>query len=251
MFRVLGRGLCLVAILALMACGGQGFAADAVREASPTSATAPTTGRGGANPTSPARGGATTPTPTGAAGQGTAPRASRATASRVRTVTPGTQDPAGAIPPGWQVYRGTAEAPFAIAYPPDWELDEAPARNGRVLFNSPTGAEIAIISSVGEPPPGVNPTLLRDRWFETWTDDLCSQTANEETGAVRASGLNFATVGGVCDANGATVYLLTGITLRDGVAWGFAFVSRYPRFQDNLRQYFGPMLNSLNIYDNP
>ncbi len=250
MLRRSSRYLCLLTLLGLLACGNQGFAAVTVREGSPVPEPTVTSGRGAANPTPAARGG-TTPTPGRPEQQPTPPRQSRATATRVRTATPGTQNPLGTIPQGWKIYRGTAESPFAIAYPPDWQLDDSQANVGRIVFTSAGESEVAIVDTVGDVPPGISPSVLRDRWFESWADRLCTQTADEETGTAQAAGLTFATVGGLCDANGTSLYLYTGIAQRDGAGWGFVFLSRAPRFQDNARLYFAPMLGSLNIYDNP
>lgn len=160
------------------------------------------------------------------------------------TATPG---PLGAIPAGWRVYQGPL--PFAIAYPPDWTVDESQLSSNLVYFFAP-GADQSIflvIATTGAPEETINLDTLRDRWFQSRVRG-CTNFAIEQTGQETLTGINFATVGATCDLPTGLAYSYTGLGVRGTVPWIFEFNAPYELFAAELAASFRPMIASLNIY---
>ena len=197
---------------------------------------------GGATPTLP-------PTPATA----TAPPATPATAASPQrpgaspgagTATPG---PLGSYPADWRVYRG--RLPFAIAYPPTWQVDESQLDRNLVYFFAP-GADqsiFVVIATTGAPERDINLDQLRDRWFQSRTRG-CAQAAIDQAGREVVSGITFATVGATCDLPTGLAYSYTGVGVRGTVPWIFEFNAPYDRFEATRAEVFRPMIETLNIY---
>ena len=151
------------------------------------------------------------------------------------------------MPAGWKVYSGT-KSPFVIAYPPDWVVDEAEL--GKVYFRAPGAVPFALIYTGGGPDPNANVDVLRDQLFKNLTLP-CGKTGIDTTRNETYSGITFATLGSTCDQADGLQYVYTGLGLRNQVPWAFAFFSRYADYEINNRQYFTPMLATLNIFGAP
>jgi hypothetical protein len=167
-----------------------------------------------------------------------------ATPGRGTATPPG---PLGVVPAGWHIYQGPL--PFAIAYPPDWTVDESQLSNNLVYFFAP-GADqsvFVVIATTAAPQASPNLDVLRDDWFQSRTRG-CKQFAVEETGATMASGINFATVGATCDLPTGLAYSYTGLGLRGTVPWIFEFDAPYDDFTAWQADVFDHMLATLNIY---
>lgn len=174
------------------------------------------------------------------------------------TPTPG---PRGAFPQGWKVYPAPgarAALPFAIAYPPDWTVDESRAANGNgfVLFSAPDGVTRVLIGTPGTPAPDGNIDVLRNQYFNEQLSDCRQKGITVDRYGTR-SGITFAEIGATCDVGDGRLYFsYIGLGLKDGVPWRFRLYSLYEQYdrtfcrcdQGNLEKFFAPMFNSLNIY---
>ena len=83
--------------------------------------------------------------------------------------------PNGTIPAGWLVYRGPAYFPFAIAYPPDWTLDDSLLPEQRVIFLEGPDAGTyneEIYIEFGDTATGANIDVQRDDFFYRYFVDL-------------------------------------------------------------------------------
>jgi len=207
---------------------------------------------------------------TAIASRSTPPPAAQATASRAATApatagaaTPrvggGTPvaAPLGNLPAGWQTYGGNTRVPFAIAYPPGWTVDDSRASEGRVYFYGPGVSEPfedalwVLIATTGRAEPTANIDLLRDRYFAAELKESHPEAGVDVTRANQFSGLTFASLGATFDVNYQLCYAYIGLGLRGQVPWRFRLNSRYGDYSRNLDNTFGPMIASLNIYNNP
>jgi len=176
--------------------------------------------------------------------------ATPATPTRGSAATPG---PLGSYPADWRIYQG--RLPFAIAYPPNWTVDESQLGNNLVYFYAP-GPEkdvFVVIATTAKPEENANLDVLRDRWFQSRTRG-CSRFAIDQSGQEVQSGLTFATVGATCDLPTGLAYSYTGLGVRGTVPWIFEFNAPYDRYAAMLVAIFRPMIATLNIYgrvDNP
>jgi hypothetical protein len=139
--------------------------------------------------------------------------------------------------------------PFAIAYPPDWTVDESQLSNNLVYFFAPVADQsiFVIVATTGAPEGSVNLDVLRDRWFQSRTRG-CTNFAIEQTGEEVLSGITFATVGATCDLPVGLAYSYTGLGVRGTVPWIFEFNAPYDRYEEMLATAFRPMIETLNIY---
>jgi hypothetical protein len=261
--RIAILGLCLAA---LAACGGTTATAPAQPLAAPTATVAPsnapptTTGAPtGAAPR------ATTASPAGAASPTTA--AARPTTGRAPGGTPAASgipaspaaapagptavpQPRGAIPAGWQVYRGGPEFPFVIAYPPDWTADDSLLPDQRIVyFHGPGDRELGEridleISEVGD---GAGIDVQRDEFF-TRESAFCDAKGIEYTTHRQVAGVPFAILGATCDASNVLSFMQVASGLVGGDEWNILMRTPYERKAQRLRDVFDPMLASLNVY---
>lgn len=185
-------------------------------------------------------------TPAAATPSATTARSAVATATR-RPATASPPAPLGAVPPGWQIYRG--KLPFAMAYPSDWIVEEQ-FTQGLVYFYAPVPSRTTflVLATTGLPEANPNLDVLRDRWFRSRTTS-CTRFAIEATGQERYAGVDFVTVGATCDLPAGLAYSHTGIGLRQQVPWIFELNAPYASYDVALAGSFGPMLASWNLYD--
>jgi len=263
---VLGVGALLVA------CGGNSLAVPsptAIATVAPTATTAAST----VAPTATAAPPTVAPTSLPATATTIPPTATRppvtatsASATAVRTQTTGTsttgtvsaqgsasagsREPRGAIPQGWNVYRGT-RLPFAIAYPPDWSVDVSGIDNGRIVFRSPGNVGIeTTISAAGKADPTANVDALREQDNKAQAQ-ACRQSGISFTRYNVYSGITFATVGANCDVAAGLSFYWIGVGLKEQVPWRFRVTAPKDLYNQNTQTIFNPMMNTLNIYANP
>jgi hypothetical protein len=93
---------------------------------------------------------------------------------------------------------------------------------------------------------------LRDEYFNEVLSE-CTKKGIDVTRDNTASNMVFKSVGATCNkANDPTLYYFyIGLGLRDQVPWRFRFYSTYSEYDQNTKDYFVPMISSLNIYGNP
>ncbi len=169
--------------------------------------------------------------------------------------------PLGSRPLGWKTYTGTARAPFAIYYPPDWSVDESSlAKNGSVEFKDPSGAPFISIF-VGLTRTTTSIDTLRDGQAKVLAQS-CIHSGVEVTEQITLSGgVVFDDLVESCDLGqqGQLSVWLVGSGLNNGYPWYFDGASDRKNYSKttcgcpggNLETFFAPMLYSLHIYDNP
>jgi hypothetical protein len=158
--------------------------------------------------------------------------------------------PGGTIPPGWRVYRGPAEFPVALAYPPDWTVDDSYFPGHYVLFlYGPDGREEEelIQINIGGVQPDANIDVLRDEFFRV-KSDFCERKRIEYTEHRRVAGATFAILGATCESSDRLSFLQVASGLKDGDEWDVLMQTPYARREARLREVFDPMLASLNVY---
>jgi len=272
----------LVVPLLTMACGGQAAtnaptSAPALSTATSAAMVAPTVA---ASPTVPAAATASrtiatvtraaTVAPSAAVASRTAsPSVVAATATRAATsaATPSVGipraggatpvAPLGTVPAGWQTYGGNTRVPFAIAYPLGWTVDDSRSSEGRVYFYGPGVSEPfedglwVLIATTGRAEPTANIDVLRNQYFAAELKESHPEAGIDVTRVNQFSGLTFASLGATFDVNYQLCYAYIGLGLRGPVPWRFRLNSRYSDYSGNLDRTFGPMIASLNIYNNP
>lgn len=271
----------LVVPLLTMACGGQAATnaptnAPAPSTATSAATTAPTVA---ASPTVPAAATASrtaatvtrgvTAAPSPVASRTALPTVAGATATRAATgTTPPSATapsvgaatpvaPLGTVPAGWQTYGGNTRVPFAIAYPPGWTVDDSRSSEGRVYFYGPGVSEPledalwVLIATTGRAEPTANIDVLRNQYFAAELKESHPEVGIDVTRTNQFSGLTFASLGATFDVNYQLCYAYIGLGLRGQVPWRFRLNSRYSDYSANLDSTFGPMIASLNIYNNP
>jgi hypothetical protein len=165
--------------------------------------------------------------------------------------------PLGTVSAGWQTYGGNSRVPFAIAYPPGWTVDDSRAGEGRVYFYGPGVREPfedalwVLIATTGRAEPTANIDVLRNQYFAAELKEAHPEAGIDVTRANQFSGLTFASLGATFDVNYQLCYAYIGLGLRGQVPWRFRLNSRYSDYSVNLDNTFGPMIASLNIYNNP
>ncbi len=273
--------LCL-AVAALVACGGTTAVAPpkSLAEATSTSAAAAAPPRSGApapttratttvasQPSSPATMTVAVPrsaAPSAAPGtaptvvSSAAPRSSAPTAAPTgggAGVTPSAgptavPQPKGTIPAGWLTYRGPVSFPFAIAYPPDWTVDDSLLPEQRVVvFYGPDSGVYSeeIYIELGQTETGADIDVQRDLFFYSRTD-FCVERGIEYTTRRTLSGVPFALLGATCEGGNALTFLQVALGLNGGDEWSISMRTPYDRKAERLRDIFDPMLATLNIY---
>jgi len=197
----------------------------------------------------------TIPAGCGSSGQSTV--TARQTASRVSTAHLARKVfPAGRVPTGWKVYRGS-QVPIVVAYPPHWSVDESNASVGEVAFASKTGSASGTIGKRSTLSGSTALAVLRTRFLSFVTRVCEAGKVIESANNVYVSGTRFATLIAKCasEEEGAgkhehapTFYI--GVSRKSGVEWTFSFRSDNDEFAANQRRYFVPILRTLNIYAN-
>jgi len=199
--------------------------------------------------------------PTATVRPAVAPTATTRPPTVAPTVAPTTkaasQSPVENAPAGWKTYRGSAQAPFALYYPPDWKVDESKIAKGTVSFDSPDGLASFQLSA-GRASAGANIDVLRDQYFKG-VSSVCDKSGVEGTDYVTVSAIKFAQLVATCDSK-ATLFLFdVGSGLNGNTEWDFTILSPYKNFSKStcqcnagaLELYFQPMFTALNIYGNP
>lgn len=249
--RLFLPGLLLVA---LVACGSAATTSNQSL-ADPTLTVAP---RGSAAPTA----GVSAPATPGAPATATitaVPRASSAaaataTAPPASTPTQATTgvlpQPNGTIPAGWNVFRGPREFPFAIAYPPNWTVDQSLYPEQQIIyFVGPSGntdeESVAIISGARQTDANID-VLLDD--FYQQKSAYCDREGVEFTEYRQITDATFAILGAACDQGGVLFFLQVGAGLKGGDQWDIEMRTTYERKEEFRRGIFDPMLASLNVY---
>lgn len=157
------------------------------------------------------------------------------------------------VPSGWRTYTGHPKVPFAIAYPPNWTVDESSAESGSVSFSSPDGTLLFLVNTTGKQDSNANIDVLRDTYATSFVRSFeCNKSGVEKTGNSTYSGVQFAFLLQTCDITGSPLKLWdVAAGLKNGVEWDYFFISDYGTYNSNFSSYYGPMLSSLNIYRNP
>ncbi len=160
--------------------------------------------------------------------------------------------PIGAAPQGWKTYLGTKQLPFAIYYPPTWQVDESTISKGYVIFNDPNNDYRAVLIGT----TGARTTATADQLRDQYFNEVLQSCVNKGVDVTRdntVSGLTFKSVGATCNfANDQRLYYnYIGLGLNNNVPWRFRFYSIFGDYSKNLDDYFYPMIASLNIYANP
>ncbi|MGN6672052.1 MAG: hypothetical protein ACTHMA_02050 [Thermomicrobiales bacterium] len=209
--------------------------ADTTATLVPARATTSAAAAGGAAPR-------TTPTP-GA----TATRPPEAAPTAAASTTP---KPNGPVPAGWQVYRGPANLPFVVAYPPDWTVDDSLLPEQTIIYlYGPDGREGVerIDIEIGQTASGAEIDAQRDTFFNR-KSDFCDQKGIERTEHRQISGVAFAMLWATCDESNALSFMQVASGLSGGDEWNVLMRTPYDRKDARLKEVFDPMLASLNIY---
>jgi hypothetical protein len=199
-----------------------------------------------------------TMTPTRPPTATTAPSPSPTTTATQRpTATPTTppvvsKTPRGTLPAaGWKTYTGHAKVPFAIYYPPDWTIDTQSSADGIIYVRPPgEGATWMLIATTGVPATDGNIDVLRDQYYNNTLGE-CNEKAIDRTNYTEYSSITFAGLGATCETDSGLNYARIGLGLNNQVPWRYRLNAPYGEYSDTLDNYFQPMLNSLNIYQNP
>ena len=246
--------LSLLGLLAvvLVACGGASATAPPARPLADPTATVASSAA--ASPSASARFAPATSTAS-ASMPSSSPPAASATATRAATTptlgaTPVPQ-PAGAVPPGWQIYRGPPLFPFVVAYPPDWTVDDSLLPDQRVIYlygpdgrdDTPERVDIEI-SQTGT---GANIDVQRDEFFRK-ESAFCDAKGIERTEHRQVAGVAFAVLHATCDASNELSFMQVASGLKHGDEWNILMRTPYDRKAARLREVFDPILASLNIY---
>ena len=158
--------------------------------------------------------------------------------------------PSGAIPAGWQVYRGPAEFPIVVAYPPDWTVNASQLPGQRVIYlygPDGRGAVERIDIGVGQTQTGANIDVQRDAFFYR-KSAFCDRKGIEFTEHRPVAGATFAVLGATCDASNELSFMLVASGLVGGDEWNVLMRTPYARRDARRREVFDPMLASLTIY---
>jgi hypothetical protein len=260
----------LAAVLALAACGGStatsvsSLATPTATVAAPVASGAPAASSAPAASAAPSRAEPTRgiASPTAVAAVNPTPNATQvaripgatATATAMPSAPPGPTaipQPNGAIPAGWQVYRGTPEFPFVVAYPPGWTVDDSLLPDQRVVYlygpdgrdDTPERIDIEI-SEIGD---GANIDVQRDEFFRQ-ESDFCDAKGIEYTEQRQVAGVAFAVLGATCDASDVLSFMQVASGLKHGDEWNILMRTPYDRKEARLREVFDPMLASFNVY---
>ena len=255
------RPLFLLGFL-LVACGGA--TVPAVPSATPLPALTARETTATPSPTTPATATALPPrsspappaaTPAPAPATATATAASLPTATRTPVAAPPVAtpvpQPSGAVPAGWQVYRGPREFPIVIAYPPDWTVDDSLLPEQRAVALTGPGAEEGVADTVeiegAAQPDDPNIDVLRDDFFYR-KSAFCDRRGIAATWYHQVSGVPFSLLGADCDSSDALSYLQVASGVKDGDAWSVMLRTPYERKDRVVAEIFDPMLASLTIY---
>jgi hypothetical protein len=250
-------------LAALTACGGATATAPAQTLADPTATVAPTrtpapsvAARASAAPSAPvasaAPGATAAPSAAATARASAAPTATRAPAASASAPAGPTAvpQPNGAVPAEWQVYRGTPEFPFVVAYPPDWTLDDSLLPEQKIIFLYGPGEQSdfeRIDIAFSETGNGEDIDVQRDEFFNR-ESEFCLEKGIEYTEHRQVSGAAFAILGATCDNGGDLSFLQVASGLVGGDEWNILMRTYYERKEARLREVFDPILASLNIY---
>jgi hypothetical protein len=198
----------------------------------------------------------TTPTrpPTATAAPSPSPTATATPQPTATATTPPvvSKTPRGALPAaGWKTFTGHANAPFAIYYPPDWTIDTQSAADGLIYLRPPgAGSTWMLIATTGVPETNGNIDVLRDQYYNNTLGE-CTAKAIDRTNYTEYSGITFAGLGATCETTSGLTYARIGLGLNSQVPWRYRLNAPYGEYSDTLDNFFQPMLNSLNIYQNP
>jgi hypothetical protein len=251
-------------LAALTACGGATATSPAQTLADPTATAAPTrtpapsvAARASAAPAAPmastAPGATANPSAAAPSRASAAPTATRSPAASA-SAPPGptaVPQPNGAIPAGWQIYRGTPTFPFVVAYPPDWTVDDSLLPDQRVIYlYGPDGRDDTperIDIEISQTGAGANIDVQRDEFFRQ-ESDFCDAKGIEYTEQRQVAGVAFAVLGATCDASNVLSFMQVASGLKHGDEWNILMRTSYDRKEARLREVFDPILASLNIY---
>ncbi|MFN8516127.1 MAG: hypothetical protein U0841_26775 [Chloroflexia bacterium] len=259
----LGSRLLLLALLTgLVACGNSAAtpaaaptkalsgAATATATAAPTAIAAPTiTPTVASTPTA-------VPTPTATIAPSPSPTPIPPTASPTLTPRPSATAtrpvaapsspalrPTGPIPTGWKSFSGK-EKPVAIAYPPDWSVEED---QDSITFVHPNGVTGVLISALGERAATLGLEQLREQYFTAVTagcEKTKPQLGEEEQ---IYGGVVFISMGSECSMPDGARWFYIAVGIDRGRAWGILTVEKVAQVYASIDAYFDPMLASLNF----
>ncbi len=199
-----------------------------------------------------------TPAPTRAAVSSAAPNAAPtagATATRSSAASPpaaatAAPQPTGAVPAGWQIYRGPADLPVVVAYPPGWTVDDSLLPEQPIVFlYGPDGRDGVerIDIEIGQTHSGAEIDAQRDAFFNR-KSDFCDKKGIEHTEHRQVSGVAFAILWATCDESNDLSFMQVASGLWNGDEWNVLMRTPYDRKDARLKEVFDPMLASLNIY---
>src|SRR5205085_2268253 len=146
------------------------------------------------------------------------------------------------IPTGWQSYTDK-RAPFAIAYPPDWQA----ANSGTsVNFAPGPGPTLFQVTAVNNPTPGASLEQLRETGWKQVLGS-CDSSEIAATGDDTYSGIAFADLNAFCvrGQQRLTIYLAAGV--QGDLVWYIYVIGPTDSFSDDADAYYDPMLTTLDI----
>jgi hypothetical protein len=172
--------------------------------------------------------------------------------TRAPTATTRAQPPTpfGTRPSGWKTYTGTV-LPFTLYYPPNWSVDESKLSDGYVIFLQPGEYRAVLVGTTGVR-TNASADQLRDEYFNEVLAD-CTKKGIDVTRDNTFSNIVFKSVGATCNQpnDPDLYYFYIGLGLANNVPWRFRFYSLYEEYNQNVEDYFFPIISSLNIYANP
>lgn len=173
------------------------------------------------------------------------PTATKAPAAPTKPAAPQIK---GTAPSGWKVYRANS-LPIVLAVPPDWTVQE---KQGEVDFTSADGMHYFSILSNGKRNPTANIDTLRDIYYKQVVAPSCTGGVGiDSTYYTDVSGIRFASLNAKCIISGSTLMYYIGAGLNNAVEWDFLIFCPYSEWDQAVKQYFNPIIKTLNIYANP
>jgi hypothetical protein len=246
-------------LITLAACGGTAGPGGQVVSAGPTATAAPSAAPASAPP-APSSAPASTamavptarPSAPAASPRSAAPSTAPGVVPSAAPTSPSatTPRPNGPIPAGWKVYTGRRDFPFAIAYPPDWTVDDSLLPEQRIVyFYGPNGRDDdeRIDLEIGQTGTGANIDVQRDEFFYR-KSDFCDQKGIEYTDHRQISGAAFAILGATCDSSNDLTFMQVASGLTSGDEWNILMRTYYDHKEQRLRDVFDPMLATFNVY---
>lgn len=156
--------------------------------------------------------------------------------------SPAALRPVAPVPAGWRSYSGKT-LPFAIAYPPDWTVEEDTAS---VAFVHPRGLPGVQISTLGSEFSATTAAQLRDDYYAELTQG-CRDVQLQWTDSDTYGGVAFEDLAALCEnSSGEVRFLYLAVGLQGSTKWAI-LIADTDDYADNIDTFFNPMLATLNF----